>query len=200
MKEELAKIRAELGKLEESETILAKINPVLTRITEAFKGLELDLEDQKSSYNVVHKETMKRKATIGEKDEEIVTLKSEIETLKNDDKYADHDDLVKYKADREAEVIAAKKVKRQTFIDGWKMVTEHTDFEKTKVGFKVGEEKDGEVDWESIEDDDMVANANKLTEYKGLGFFGDPKGGGNDRGGGRIDLKDKKIRPFKNIA
>ena len=61
---------------------------------------------------------------------------------------------------------------RKSFADDFAKVTKHKNFDSAKSNFTIPEEKEGKLDWASVDDTAMDSNIEKLTEYNSLGLFG----------------------------
>jgi len=98
-----------------------------------------------------------------------------------EEKYKDHDTLVKYKADREAELAEERKTVGKQFLNGFKDIKDHVDFKNATIGFKLPDpDKDGKYDVTGMDPEDAYYNQKKLEEYKKLGLFKDGEGGHNE--------------------
>ncbi len=190
MKQEIAQIRAAYD--QEDNKIPVKVESALKGIEKAFEkhettvsGLEKTIEEKEISVNDLFKESKKRQTKNQELEREVETIKAEKDKILTDTKHEDYDELVKYKTDNEKLLADGKKITRQKFIEWHGKNKDHVDFGKCKSGYTIPEEKDGKIDWDSVDDDVMVANDTKLKEHEELGFFGDGTGGKEEIKGGK---------------
>ncbi len=185
MKQEIAQIRAAYD--QEDNKIPVKVESALKGIEKALdkhettvSGLEKTIEEKETSVNDLFKESKKRQTKSQELEREVETIKAEKDKILTDTKHEDYDKLKTYYDTNEKKLVDGKKITRTKFIEWHGKNKDHVDFGKCKSGYTIPEEKDGKIDWDSIDDDVMVANDTKLKEHEGLGFFSGGKGGGND--------------------
>ncbi len=190
MKQEIAQIRAAYD--QEDNKIPVKVESALKVIEKAYEkhettvsGLEKTIEAKETSVNDLYKESKTRQSKIQELEREVDTVKGEKDKILADTKHEDYPELVKYKADNEKLLADGKKVNRTKFIEWHGKNKDHKDYGKCKSGYTIPEEKDGKIDWDSLDDNVMVANDAKLKEHEGLGFFGGGKGGKDELKGGK---------------
>lgn len=194
MKQEIADIRSEFD--QENNKIPVKVESSLKKIEKSYESLNKKVDDadnellkQKDDYGKLYKESKTRQSKIQELERDIDTLNEDKDKILKDTKHEDYDELIKYKSDNETLLAEGKKVTRKQFIERYKDLKEHSDYDKCKSGFTLPETED---DWDSIDDDAMVANTNKLKEQEGYGFFGGGKGGHDEKKAGKGG-DDKKV-------
>ena len=190
MKQEIAQIRAAYD--QEDNKIPVKVESALKGIEKALEkhettvsGLEKTIEEKENSVNDLFKESKKRQTKNQELEREVQTKQEEIDRINSDKSHDDYEELKKYKTDNETKLADGKKITRTKFIEWYGKNKDHVDFPKCKTGFTIPEEKDGKIDWDSLDDDVMVANDAKLKEHEGLGFFGGGTGGKDEPKGGK---------------
>lgn len=203
MNQEIAQIRAAYD--QEDNKIPVKVESALKGIEKAFEkheitvsGLEKTIEEKETSVNDLFKESKKRQTKNQELEREVETIKAEKDKILTDTKHEDYDELKTYKETNEKLLADGKKITRQKFIEWHGKNKDHVDFGKCKSGYTIPEEKDGKIDWDSVDDDVMVANDTKLKEHEGLGFFGDGKGGKDEPRGGKGGNSDTKTSYFED--
>ncbi len=201
MKQEIAQIRAAYD--QEDNKIPVKVESALKGIEKALEkhettvsGLETTITEKETSVNDLYKESKTRQTKIQELEREVETIKAEKDKILTDTKHEDYDKLKTYFDTNEKLLVDGKKITRTKFIEWHGKNKDHVDFSKCKTGYTIPEEKDGKIDWNSIDDDIMVANDTKLKEHEGLGFFGDGTGGKDELKGGKGE-KDVVNSPYK---
>ena len=199
MKQEIAQIRAAYD--QEDNKIPVKVESALKGIEKALEkhettvsGLETTIEEKETSVNDLFKESKKRQTKNQELEREVETIKAEKDKILTDTKHEDYDELKKYKTDNETKLADDKKITRTQFIEWHGKNKDHKDYEKCKSGYTIPEEKDGKIDWNSVDDDVMVANDTKLKEQKGYGFFADGTGGKDEPKGGKGGQGGKDVK------
>ena len=178
-KEIISKVREELG--EDS----SKVETFLKEIENDYKEFQDKIDDQRDTISTVNTESKGRKLEIRKLKSELDDANDEMETLKGEDKSEEVESLkekVKGYEDAEAEKV---KIKAKGFIDKYDKLKDHTDWEKSKDKFKIPDEKDGELDWKSLKDNDIAKNADKLSEYQGIGLLGEANPKSEERGQAR---------------
>lgn len=197
MKQEIADIR---NAFDEENKIPVKVESSLKKIEKTHDDLKAEIKTQSETIdkkdediNGLYKESKKRQTKLQEQEREIDTLKSEKDKILKDTEHEDYDELFKYKTDNEAKLAEKKITIRKQFIEKHNALKDHSDYDKCKGGYNLPEEKDGKLDWESLDDDTMVANANKLKEHEGLGFFSDGTGGHDEPKGGKGKTEETQI-------
>ncbi len=202
MKQEIAQIRAAYD--QEDNKIPVKVESSLKKIEKAFEkheatveGFETKLQDKEAGTDKLYKESRKRKDRIQELERDMEALKEEKDKILTDTKHEDYDKLKTYFDTNEKLLVDGKKITRTKFIEWHGKNKDHVDFEKCKTGYIIPEEKDGKIDWDSIDDDVMVANDTKLKEHEGLGFFGGGTGGKDELKGGKSG-NTEVVRPYKD--
>jgi len=191
-KEAISKIRVALG--EDS----SKVESMLVEINSDYSEFQRKLDDQQETIKSVNTESKGRKLEIRELKSNLDDEKEKIEKLEGQDKSAELKDLtekLKVFTDTETEQI---KTKAKGFIDKYDKLKVHADFDSCKGKFKLPVEKDGKLDWSEVDVNDVAKNADGLTEYIGIGKFGEADPGSEDRnkGGGSPTGKEPE-NPYK---
>ena len=166
-KEAISKIREALG--EDS----SKVEAHLKVIEGDYSKFEVDLSDLQDTIKHVNTESKTRKLKIRELEGNLEDKEAEMETLKGKDMTEEVKILqtkLKGYEDTEAEKV---KTKAQGFIDKYDKLKDHADWDTCKGKFKIPVEKDGKLDWESMDINDVAKNADGLTEYIGIGKLGE---------------------------
>ena len=180
-KEAISKIREALG--EDS----SKVETFLKAIESDYSKFDVELDDLRETVKHVNTESKQRKLKIREIESELEDKNTEIETLKGKDMSEEVTTLkTKLKSYEDAEVEKTK-LKAKGFIDKFDTIKIHADWDTCKSKFKLPEEKDGKLDWESIDINDIAKNADGLAEYVGIGKLGEASPKSEDRSQSRID-------------
>ena len=181
-KEAISKIREALG--EDS----SKVESMLVEINSDYSEFQRKLDDQQETIKSVNTESKGRKLEIRELKSNLDDEKEKIEKLEGQDKSKEVTDLtekLKVFTDADAEQI---KTKAKGFIDKFDKLKVHADFDACKSKFKLPEaikdDKDGKLDWDSMDDNDIAKNADGLTEYIGIGKFSEADPNSEDRSSG----------------
>jgi len=182
-KEAISKIREALG--EDS----SKVETHLKAIESDYSKFTVDLEELQDTIKHVNTESKQRKLKIRELEGELEDAKTETETLKGKDMSEEVKTLtakVKVYEDAEAEKV---KLKAKGFIDKYDKLKVHADWDKAKDKFKIADpikdDKDGKLDWGSLDINEIAKNADKLNEYQGIGLLGEANPGSEAKAGTR---------------
>lgn len=109
------------------------------------------------------------------------------------EKTADYDELKQFKDTEVEKANAAAKEVGDNFIKQFNDIKDHADWEKVKGGFVLPvKDASDNFKWDTLKPEQLVANANKVTEYKNLGFLADAEGG---NGSGDGDASKSEPRP-----
>ena len=178
-KEHISKIREALG--EDS----SKVETFLKGIESDYSKFDVELDDLRETIKHVNTESKQRKLKIRELESDLEDKDGEIETLKGKDMSEEVKTLqakVKGYEDMEAEKI---KTKAKGFIDKYDKLKDHADWDACSANFnlpnQIKDDKDGKLDWESMDVNEIAKNADKLTEYIGIGKLGEPNPNSEDR-------------------
>ena len=189
-KEAISKIREALG--EESP----KVETFLKAIESDYSKFDVELDDLRETVKHVNTESKQRKLKIREQEGELEDKNTEIETLKGKDMSEEVTTLkTKLKSYEDAEVEKTK-LKAKGFIDKYEALKIHADWDTCKSKFKLPEEKDGKLDWESMDINDIAKNADGLAEYVGIGKLGEAKPESEDRVQMRLDSSKKGFNVY----
>ena len=180
-KEAISKIRVALG--EDS----SKVETFLKAIESDYSKFDVELDDLRETVKHVNTESKTRKLKIRDLESELDDSNTEIETLKGKDMSEEVKTLnVKLKSYEDAEAEKVK-LKAKGFIDKFDTLKVHADWDTCKSKFKIPEEKDGKLDWDSIDVNDIAKNADGLAEYVGIGKLGEANPENEDRTQRRTD-------------
>ena len=191
-KEAISKIREALG--EDS----SKVETHLKAIEGDYSKFNVELEDLRDTIKHVNTESKQRKLKIRELEGNLDDKDTEMETLKGKDMTEEVKTLqTKLKGFEDAEVEKIK-IKAKGFIDKYDTLKDHTDWDTCKGKFTIPEEKDGKLDWDSVDINDIAKNADGLTEYIGIGKLGDANPKSEERNQDRNSKSDEKEEnPYK---
>ena len=197
MKQEIAKIR---NAFSEENKIPAAVDSAVNAIEKQYETLnskmeklETEVQDKSDSIDELYKESKKRQSKVQELERDLEGKETEIEKIKNDTSHEDYDDLKKEVEGFRTEKKEAINKSRKDFVDSFDKLKEHSDWETSKKFYNIPEEKDGKLDWDSLEDDVMLQNVNKLNEHKELGFFSDGSGGRNELKPGQVKKAEDNV-------
>ena len=170
-KEAISKIREALG--EESP----KVETFLKAIESDYSKFDVELDDLRETVKHVNTESKQRKLKIRELEGELEDANEKVETAKGEDKSEELEALktkLKSYDDAEAEKV---KSKAKGFIDKYEALKVHADWDKAKDKFKIADpvkdDKGGKLDWDSMDINEVAKNADKLSEYQGIGLLGE---------------------------
>ena len=163
-----------------------------------YSKFNVEMEDLRDTIKHVNTESKQRKLKIRELEGNLEDKDTEMETLKGKDQSEEVKTLqTKLKGYEEAEVEKIK-TKAQGFIDKYDKLKDHADWETCKSKFKIPEEKDGKLDWDSVDINDVAKNADGLTEYIGIGKLGDANPKSEERNQDRSNKSgEKEENPYK---
>ena len=151
---------------------VTSVGSILTGVKSAVANLGNDLI-------TANKESAKRKIENRElkglqedHDADKALWEKEKETLMQN---ADTTELTKKITDLEGFKKTVFDKQRNEFVESFKSISDHDNFEKTKTLYHIPTEKDddGNLKWDTVDDAKMEANVGKLKEHITLGLFGD---------------------------
>ena len=139
-----------------------------TQLGETLSSIRYNAQGLSDDVGTLLKETMSRKEKIRELESNVSILSQEKEKLSNTDQVSDLNKQIEELQGFKTQVFEEKK---KGYIDTYKKVKDHPDFEKLKDKILIPTEKDGVFTLDG-EDSQVVSGLNKINEYQGLGLFG----------------------------
>ena len=89
------------------------------------------------------------------------------------------------------------KTKAKGFIDSYGTLKDHSDWKTCSANFNlpnpIKDDKEGKLDWGSMDDNDIAKNADKLTEYIGIGKLSEADPTSETKPGARTDSKSFNV-------
>jgi len=166
----------------------AKITSILKDIESGYSSAKRDIDELKQDLHTVNNESKTRKLKIREMTEAAEGFESKIAELS---KKAEGDPEHQKEFERlQAFEQSQFKEARTSWVDTYKAIKDHADFEKIKDRLTIVEDDK----WDDVDDQKIAANLSKISELQGYGMFGEAnKGGSNRPGSGNTEISN----PFK---
>ena len=145
------------------------------KVGRAVKDIESVVADLKSDIESVNLESKNRKLKIRDlqsdletANDKVETKESEIETLKGDSSLTD--------ITKELDVLKVYKEKtlgrnRLDFINEFKLIKDHNDYERLPEKLAVPDSENGEVDWTKASDEEIEKNQEMIQVARSHGLF-----------------------------
>lgn len=160
IKEQLAEVREVIG-VEDAEVRSEKVGRLL-------KEFELAYNSREDDVSAVTAESIKRKNRIRELESESEKQKDKIAEYESDNSLQT---ITKERDDLKVKVEDYDKIRRDTFINEFKKVQTHKDFDLIKDKLILPDESNGEIDFKEASNDDVFKNQGVIQDAKGYGLF-----------------------------
>jgi len=137
------------------------------QLGETLSSIKYNAQGLSDDVGTLLKETMSRKEKIRELENNVSILSQEKEKLSNTDQVSELNKRIEELQGFKTQVFEEKK---KDYINTYKRVKDHPDFEKLKDKILIPTEKDGEFILDG-EDSQIIAGLDKISEYQNLGLF-----------------------------
>ena len=138
-----------------------------TQLGETLSSIKYNAQGLSDDVGTLLKETMNRKEKIRELENNVSVLSQEKEKLSNTDQVSELNKRIEELQGFKTQVFEEKK---KGYIDTYKKVKDHPDFEKLKDKILIPIEKDGKFTLDG-EDSQIISGLDKINEYQNLGLF-----------------------------